>query len=830
MIYFCSDQFRRSAVRSSALNGIDFIEVIDHEAPTEDQRQRLLTLHFVNDIQGAALTKDNFLIEGGERIRNIVVVDTNPGAEAHTLDVEVDKAGDFSKYTLRLIQDPQHLEPPAGYDPRLAAIDFSFKVECPSDFDCKFPLICPVEPVHESDINYLAKDYASFRQLMLDRMALLLPQWTERNPADMGIALIELLANVGDYLSYQQDAVATEGYLRTSRRRTSVRRHAMLVDYHMHNGCNARAWVQIQVETDIKKSAPDDPPRLPKGTPLFTGIPGQTPVLPDNPAVLQRARVVYETIHAVDELFIAHNNLPFYTWGDQRCCLPKGTTHATLKGHYPDLKVGEVLIIEEVIGPATGKAENKDISRRHAVRLTDVVHSDVIDNSLTDPLNNQEITEVRWSLEDALPFPFCISTLTDEAHGKQYIEDVSVARGNIVLADHGVTIKNEELEPNKVPEPTIYKIPPMADDHCKERERIPVLPRFRPKLQKRLLTHAAPYDSSSPANNVMHWEPNESLPAITLQSTLHADSAIWHPKRDLLSSGSDAKDFVVEVETDGTAYLRFGDGKHGSRPESQTKFEATYRIGNGVAGNIGAEALKHVLTNLSGIIEVRNPLPAQGGVEPESMEDVRQHAPNAFRTQKRAVTEKDYAEVTEQYSHVQKAAATFRWTGSWHTVFLTIDRRQDLEVDEVFKDEIQRHVERFRMAGYDLGVNGPRFVPLEIEMDICAKPEYFHSDVKAALSEVFSDRTLPDGRRGVFHPDNFTFGQPVYLSSLYEAAQAISGVDSAHIVKFQRQGVPDKQPLVEGKIMLNRLEIARLNNDSNYPERGVLRFNIRGGK
>ena len=80
---------------------------------------------------------------------------------------------------------------------------------------------------------------------MLDRLALLVPDWRERNAADVGIALVELLAYVGDHLSYQQDAVATEAYLGTARRRVSSRRHARLVDYLMHDGCNARAWVHV---------------------------------------------------------------------------------------------------------------------------------------------------------------------------------------------------------------------------------------------------------------------------------------------------------------------------------------------------------------------------------------------------------------------------------------------------------------------------------------------------------------------------------------------------------------------------------------------------------
>ena len=828
MIYFCCDKFRRNMVQGSTLNGIDFLEVIDRDAPTQDQRQRLLTLHFVNNLSVPLLTNNNFLIEGGERIRNIKVISTRVGVAPNTVVVEVDKAGDFSTYTMRLVLDSMHLQPPDGYDPMLSAVDFSFKVECPSDFDCKSTRVCPIEPDLKPEINYLAKDYDSFRRLMLDRMSVIMPGWREHNPADMGIAIVELLAYVGDYLSYQQDAVATEAYLGTARRRISVRRHALLVDYYMHNGCNARTWVQVQVNTDIRKSVSDDPPVLPKGTPLSTRIPGQPPVLPDNAALLRQAQVVFETMHAMDELFVAHNELSFYTWSDQRCCLPKGAIHATLKGHFPNLKIGEVLIFEEVIGSATGETEDADPTRRHAARLTEIIDTDANGDPLIDPLNNEEITEIRWSLEDSLPFPFCISVITDEEHGNMYLEDVSVARGNIVLADHGRTTKDELL--GHVPSPKLFIAAMPGKDPCEEHQREPILPRFRPTLQEHPLTYTTPYNPFAPASAAMYWETKETLPSITLRSTLHADTTMWHPKQDLLSSAADAKEFVAEVESDSVVYLRFGDDKHGSRPEPQTEFQATYRVGNGVAGNIGSETLAHIFINLSDINKVRNPLPARRGVEPESIEDVRQRAPSAFRTQERAVTPDDYAEVSERNSQVQKAAATFRWTGSWHTVFLTVDRRGGLEVDETFEKDLRGYVERFRMAGYDLEVDEPLFVPLKIEMNVCAQPDYFRGDVKAALLELFSNRILPNGRRGVFHPDNFTFGQTVYLSPLYAAAQVVPGVASVHITKFERQGTPDPKSLEEGKLPLGRLEIARLDNDPNFPERGVFHLAVGGGK
>ena len=820
MIYFCCDELRRAALadpskNQSGLNGIDFLEVLDHELPPNQKimRQRLLELHFVNDLVGGPLTETNVRIEGGERITDVIVTKVTPGPGANVLTVEVNQPGDFSIYTLRLVQDVQHLQPPSGYDPVLSEVNFSFKVECPSDFDCKPKCVCPPASRVEPDINYLAKDYGSFRRLMLDRVALLSPQWTERNAADLGVALVEALAFVGDYLSYQQDATGTEAYLGTARRRVSVRRHARLVDYAMHDGCNARAWVQIQVDADTGP--------LPKGTKIFTRIPGQPVILPDEPRIVRQAQAGFETKHEMPVLFETHNEMKFHTWSEERCCLPNAATSAELDGHFPNLQKGEVLIFEEVLGPRTGQPGDADPAHRYAVRLTQQPVLDV------DPLNGNEFTHIEWGDEDALTFPLCISSRTDEEHGEEYLGNtVSVARGNIVLCDHGLTETNAPI-PDTVPEPTIFR-PTVASDPCVQTEPVAVSPRYRPVLKDQPLTFAAPFDATAAAASAMSLDIQTAAPQIFLDADTGPPP--WHPKRDLLNSDPTATEFVVEIDTDGATYLRFGDDLLGKRPESGTQFTATYRVGNGVAGNVGAESLAHIVAGLTAVALVRNPLPAQGGVESETIEDVRQRAPAAFRTQERAVTEADYAEVTQRDRRVQRAAATFRWTGSWHTVFLTVDRLGGLLVDDPFKTSIRDFVERYRMAGYDLEVDAPRFVSLQIEMHVCVKPDYFRTDVEAAILEIFSNRILPDGRRGVFHPDNFTFGQTVWLSPLFAAAQAVDGVQSLQITVFQREGQDDPKPLQDGFLPMGRLEIARCDNDPNFAEHGVFLLTVGGGK
>src|SRR5437764_6689226 len=257
MLYSCCDDRRKEAVRKHpTLNGIDYLELSDDPTVPGDARLCTLYVYCIKPLGNASLLgRENVKIEGGERIRDIAVTSVSVGAngQSNVIIARVNKAGDFSTYTLRLlpgIRGPQ-------FDPLLVTVDFTFKTEAPNDFDCQAQRPCPLEVQEQPEINYMAKDFASFRELMLDRLAVLMPQWTERSPADIEVMLVELLAYVGDYLSYQQDVIATESYLGTARRRISIRRHTRLLDYFISEGSNARTWVQIIMNADMVKSAGD---------------------------------------------------------------------------------------------------------------------------------------------------------------------------------------------------------------------------------------------------------------------------------------------------------------------------------------------------------------------------------------------------------------------------------------------------------------------------------------------------------------------------------------------------------------------------------------------
>jgi hypothetical protein len=820
---YCPDETRKSLVRAeNQLNGIDYLEVLDDEAPAGSPPQQTVLVRCFRSVAG--LDKKNVRVDGGVRISPVRVLwaypaSTMPAAQLsaeaglqaylaalpnpeRVLVVRTDSRGDFSTYSLHLVLSPTRTdEPPTGFDRRLSSLEFSFKVDCPSEFDCKEVQACPEPEWPVPQINYLTKDYASFRRLMLDRLAVIMPDWQERNPADLGIAFVELLAYAADNLSYFQDAVATEAYLGTARRRVSVRRHARMIDYFMHDGANARTWVCLEVNQDLSGSS--DNPVLPSST-LFVAReePDNVASSPsDQPQqTITGAPIVFEPLHTLALLKVKRNAIPFYTWGDPRCCLPRGATRATLHGSAADLelKEGDVLIFEEVLGPESRLEVDADPAHRHAVRLNGPPRE------RTDLHNDEKVLEISWHMEDALPFSLCLWRFGE---GSSKDKHVSVARGNVVLADHGLTLKDEELRPALVPEGRSY----------------------RPHLQRDGLTQGMPYDDErarrAPACKATTLDLRRVMPRVSLKGEIQE----WTPQRDLLNSSRFAPEFVVEMESDGQAYLRFGDGVLGKRPTPGSRFAATYRIGNGAAGNVGPETLTRMFPTVSGVSRVRNPLSATGGTDPEPIEKVRLYAPQAFRTQERAVTEADYAAVAQRHPEVQRAAATRRWTGSWYTMFVTVDRKGGLPVDTAFEEKLRSFLERFRMAGYDLEIDAPRFVSLDVALRVCVAPGYLRSDADRALLESFSNEDLPAGRRGFFHPDNFTFGQPLYLSRVVAAAMEVPGVAWVEPLRFHRLGREPDDELEEGRIAFDRLEVARLDDDPNAPENGKLEFELEGG-
>ncbi|MER5982986.1 putative baseplate assembly protein [Streptomyces sp. NPDC001787] len=1083
----CRTDGRRGKVRAARLGGVDAVEAGDDGLT--------LTVTFLGKAPHG-LCPENIRIDGGRRITGIEAVEVavereeDPELDDRLL-VTVDRTGDTSRYRLSVVDtDPYGrpgTEPFPGFDQRYFGAEFTFRPDCPTPFDC-VDGSAGADPGPRTEapvIDYTARDYESVRRLVLDRLALTTPGWVERNPADLGVTLVELLAHTADRISYQQDAVATEAYLDTARRRVSVRRHVRLIDYPMHDGCNARTLVTVEVTkrmtlrpgtfrfaaVDVRTLGPRDRPEM--GTVIEDR---------DLAVLAERGSVeVFEPVVAGEpaELRPAHNTVRFWTWGDEVCALPKGAVSATLRDEWADKKCtvralalapGDLLVFEEVRGARSGTPGDADPAHRQAVRLTSLTPG-------VDRLSGQPVLEVGWAREDALAFPLCLSTRGGP--GCEPVADVSVARGNMVLVDHGRSLTFAGAPPETVtvpPEPAVLGSCEPSGFDCgdtdagnatarlvvarleqtrrgrlltadqvrelsalageaevtragiglelagRRREKVVpdtayeqaealatllaqsvypgVRPRFRPVLQRSPVVQAAPFPlpehvSAGQADRLaavpgrvrerlvelwrgardhdglaeaeideltvlfglrvlehleLHLHPVRALrellhrsprllapklrrldvltararagsvldagiaweiarswgpgyaaglrpdapvlrgpaaalvqdPRAALPSVTAVDGeAVWTARRDLLSSGHRDRHLVGELEDDGRIALRFGDGRHGARPGPGARLELHYRLGGGTAGNVGAEAVNHLVLHRDPEAEdsgeampvagVRNPLPAVGGTEPEPLEQVRQLAPlDLKRSRQRAVTAEDYAALASALPGVQRAAAEIRWTGSVQEAHVAVDALGAGEPAPELLDAVAYELESYRRIGHDLVVGPARNVPLDIALSVCAAPGHQHGQILAELYRLLGSGRLPGGRPGFFHPDALVFGEPVRLSALVAAAAAVQGVESVTVTRLRRlfddgtdrddgaghggdlfrggsddasgngdgngdgdgdaeYGRDDDPALAAGVLRLGALEVARCDNDPDRPENGRLTIELAGG-
>ena len=859
----CRDAARRADILAHPLlNGIDWIA---YEYRQGDHPPHVLAVHMLKplpeDAYGLAASPGLVKIHGGARIVHIQVqgVRKVPG-NGFLLEIDLDAGGDFSTYWLSLgwrqMADGHWEKVVAALDHQFSRAPFSFKAGCPVDFDCLGSRVCQPSPAPELRIDYTAKDYASFRQLLVDLIPRLNPDWLERNPADLGITLVELLAYAGDHLSYYQDAVANEAFLDTCRQRVSAKRHARLIDYRMHDGRNAWTFVHLAAAQPgtvgqhtmllTRIAAPlrgrDTPPPV-----TIAAGDAASSAFESDPAL--KRTVVFETAFPLG-VYPENNEIYLHTWGDKDCCLPRGSTSAFVYSmadglaRRPRLNPGDYLLIEEVMGPQTGLAADADPLHRQVVRIVktlkaeDGVYGNRLDGDRLRLWKQGDsalpLVQVFWSREDALGFAACLSA---SPAGKAPLSNVSVARGNIVLADHGLT-GSEKL----------------SADQVDTRRTAPRLPLARGPLTLQCQPAAVAY-AQDPFSQVdrldtprydLGGDSRQAVPAVVVRVASPEGTHLWTPVPDLLDSGPFDRHFVADLDHQGMAVLRFGDGEYGRRLDGFDALRVSYRVGNGRRGNIGAESLAHIVkpepaSGWPTVTGVRNPLAAADGTDPETIQAVRQYAPAAFHAEQfRAVTAGDYAAAARKMPGVAGAAAMFRWTGSWYTVFLGIDPLdpQDLitdpggrtRLDPLFARQVQDFVTCYTLAGYDLEIRAGRYVPLALDLKICVKPDHFRGDVAEAVRRRLSNQVNPDGGRGFFHPDYFTFGDPVYLSRIYAVVEAVDGVESVVATRFQRYGEIDNGELQTGVLPMGTWEIARLDNDPNFMENGVLEITAGGGK
>jgi hypothetical protein len=790
------DGDRRARVAASAThNGIDFVEVASAD-------QTGLRVHFLNAVPVTLAGPPT--ITGGESIPTVAVrpitsADWVVVAGHQVLTLRVAAPGDFSSYTLTLAG--------AALDPVLRRAGFSFKARCATDFDCaRRPPSCPAPDRAPPPIDYLAKDFLGFRQALLDFSARAYPAWVERSEADFGMMALEALCALADDLSYQQDRLHAEGFFPTATQRRSVVRHARLVDYEPRPASAARVLLRLTVDRAVA---------VPAGLPVGATGPGGEPIdfevgrsLVDPASGLARAPESFVTDPA-------WNAIGPYWWDDAGRCLRAGATEMTVRGHDLHLQPGQLLLVE------TQPATPGDPPLRELIRL------------VPDEPPAQDLDPLPGPAGAGLPVPAPVTRLRWETPlAADYDLTRTVLAGNLVPATQGRTVRGEAFAiPGAGPidphlRPALWRTGPRRDDGT-------TADLYLYPLREGPLAWLEPEDGGRP------------VPEVVLNERTAADPKPWTWVRWLLDAGRYDPAFTVDpvryrpvgTNADGsTSYdydgddgetLRFGDDSFGATPRDGAVYDLVYRVGAQAAGNVAADAITRFdPAQAPGVVSVSNPFPAAAGAAAESLERVRRLAPQAFQAVSyRAVRPEDYRRTAEELAWVQRAGASFRWTGSWLTGFVAVDPRGGRAPAAAQQRELIDLLNRRRMAGYEVYTPPPRYAPLDLHVEVCARPEAFAGHVEEAVQAA-----LAAAPPGFFDPDRFTFGTPLRRSALEDAVQRAPGVAGVVCIRYRRRGRVPQFVAMPEEVAVGPDEIIQVANDPSRPERGSLKVVAGGGR
>lgn len=831
---------RANNLDDTGLNGFKLVLV--NLYPDENPIEAHLEIYFHNKNEIDNILADTqdpkliFPISGGHRITGgpgvdqvkVISIDSSTGD--NSLVLTVTPIGDYSTYSLGINYQ--------NMDPIFSEIDFKFRPGC-------FKLCGPdwktaTEPKEDPAIDYLAKDYDSFRHTLISAMMERVPGWQATSEADLDQVLINLFSAAGDELSDYQDRVMNEAYLGTSRKRVSLARHARLMDYHIHQGNQAGTWLSLKAKSEHT---------ITEDLIVWTENDSSGP----SSVIFMSRRRKDDDPHQIDPLSIHPllNEIGLYTWQDSIPALASGCTSAELvllrklpEGGYEAItdqgsavavqnliRSGEIkyLLIQEWLNPVTGKESGRDPTKRQLLRLLPEEGAEADFDPVTatmpgDSSTAQWFIRVRWEEKDKLKRNYCFTVDCDD--GK--VEEVSLFHGNLVEVCHGHPNNIVFQEPGAIligENEFYYAKPDKWGTICK----LPEGP--------------LAYKATLPGGEV--------LPESTLEVAVEAPVGVkdqWKEVISLIHSDENDDHFIVETDEEGKSIIRFGNGINGKVLPQGAKVHCKYQVGRGLDGNIGADKLTGFDTiSCPEIDNCWNPFDIVNGRAPEPVDEIIRRVPEAYRLrQLRAVTLKDYEKRAEELAEVSRSAARYAWTGSWRTVQIAIDPVGTTELTDELREKIASHLNAVRLIGEDLEIRPPRLVPLAICVALCIHSEYWPEDIEYILEQEFSDGFTPGGRKGFFYPDQWTFGQELRASQIIGRAQSVKGVDHVKGVSMKRWNEvtpgaykPAKdgyrchatvEPGMNTIIEVGVNEIVQVQNNPDHMEKGFIFFDVKGGR
>jgi hypothetical protein len=295
-------------------------------------------------------------------------------------------------------------------------------------------------------------------------------------------------------------------------------------------------------------------------------------------------------------------------------------------------------------------------------------------------------------------------------------------------------------------------------------------------------------------------DPIEARRDITVVTQLGAEITEWSLQESLAFSREGSHDYVCDIDAEDRASIGFGDDTLGAIPPAGSQIKVTYRHGGGKHGNTAADTIRTIVaapTLVSLGAKVTNPAPATGGAERETIEHAALHAPQVFRSFKRAVTADDYRALALRFPGVGKVRAQ---AANWNRVRLFVAPAGGGQVSDQLEAGLLAYFESKRSLSTIVEIEDADYVRIYVRAEIGIGAFYSKAEIRQKAAQAVSQ---------LIAFENVDFGKPVYLSKFYEVLEAIVGVEFVNITEFRREGeLVSVNPL--GKITLGPNEIPKV--------------------
>ncbi len=261
---------------------------------------------------------------------------------------------------------------------------------------------------------------------------------------------------------------------------------------------------------------------------------------------------------------------------------------------------------------------------------------------------------------------------------------------------------------------------------------------------------------------------------------VRVNGVLWNESSWLAGKGRTDLVFTTSVDEQGNRVVQFGDGEeNGARlPTGQNNVTAKYRQGIGSAGNVRAGQITTLLTRPLGVQGVINPVAAEGGGDPESMDCARRNVPVTMRALDRIVVLEDVGDFARASAAVAKAEAVWAWNGHHRVACATVSGPNGAAIDPGTK-QFGNLVAAMRAASDGtIPIVVCSYVPrtftvgATLTVDPALDADVVVTAARAAL-------------RSAFGFDAREFMQPVFRSEVYAVLQAVPGVVALVVDSFR---------------------------------------------